>query len=90
MDCPALDLLCAGPALEWERVNAERRQRAVEILDRLAAEHPDAAHRAATTRPPLELLVATILSAQCTDERVNQVTADAVPALPDRPRTTSR
>src|SRR5438067_3620447 len=25
---------------------------------------------------PLELLVATILSAQCTDERVNQVTAE--------------
>ena len=35
-----------------------------------------------------ELLVATILSAQCTDERVNMVTPDAVRAVPDagRPR----
>jgi endonuclease-3 len=51
----------------------ERRVRAVEILDRLAAEHPDA-HIALHWSTPLELLVATILSAQCTDVRVNQVT----------------
>jgi endonuclease-3 len=51
----------------------ERRARAVEILDRLAAEHPDA-HIALHWSTPLELLVATILSAQCTDVRVNQVT----------------
>jgi endonuclease III len=51
----------------------ERRLRAVEILDRLAAEHPDA-HIALHWSTPLELLVATILSAQCTDVRVNQVT----------------
>ena len=35
---------------------------------------------------PLELLVATILSAQTTDLRVNQVTPDAVRALPDARR----
>lgn len=51
----------------------ERRLRAGEILDRLAAEHPDA-HIALHWSTPLELLVATILSAQCTDVRVNQVT----------------
>ena len=51
----------------------ERRRRAGEILDRLAAEHPDA-HIALNWSTPLELLVATILSAQCTDVRVNQVT----------------
>jgi endonuclease III len=51
----------------------ERRRRAGEILDRLAAEHPDA-HIALHWSTPLELLVATILSAQCTDVRVNQVT----------------
>jgi endonuclease III len=51
----------------------ERRLRAVEILDRLAAEHPDA-HIALNWSTPLELLVATILSAQCTDKRVNEVT----------------
>jgi endonuclease III len=51
----------------------ERRLRAVEILDRLVASHPDA-HIALHWSTPLELLVATILSAQCTDVRVNQVT----------------
>jgi endonuclease III len=51
----------------------ERRARAVEILDRLAARHPDA-RIALHFTTPLELLVATILSAQCTDERVNMVT----------------
>lgn len=51
----------------------ERRRRAGEILDRLAVEHPDA-HIALNWSTPLELLVATILSAQCTDVRVNQVT----------------
>ena len=54
-------------------MNAERRRRAVDILDRLAAQHPDAAIELHYSTP-LELLVATILSAQCTDQRVNQVT----------------
>jgi endonuclease III len=54
-------------------VNAGRRRRAVDILDRLAAQHPDAAIELHYSTP-LELLVATILSAQCTDQRVNQVT----------------
>jgi endonuclease-3 len=51
----------------------ERRRRAVEILDRLAAQHPDA-HIALRWSTPLELLVATILSAQSTDVGVNRVT----------------
>jgi endonuclease-3 len=50
-----------------------RSERAVHLLDLLAAEHPDA-HIALDYTTPLELLVATILSAQCTDERVNMVT----------------
>ena len=47
--------------------------RAPEIIERLSDAYPDAsvALRAST---PLEMLVATILSAQCTDERVNVVT----------------
>jgi endonuclease-3 len=53
----------------------ERRERAVLILDRLHAQHPDATIEL-NWSTPLELLVATILSAQCTDVRVNQVTAD--------------
>jgi endonuclease-3 len=44
------------------------------LLERLEALHPDA-HCELNYRNPLELLIATILSAQCTDERVNQVTA---------------
>jgi len=47
--------------------------RAREIVARLRAQYPDA-RCSLNFRNPLELLVATILSAQCTDERVNQVT----------------
>ena len=46
---------------------------AAEVYDRLATAHPDA-HCELDHRTPLELLVATILSAQCTDKRVNMVT----------------
>lgn len=44
-----------------------------EILKELAALYPDA-QPALKFRSPYELLVAVILSAQCTDERVNKVT----------------
>ncbi len=50
-------------------------QRATLNVRRLAAEYPDATC-ALKHRNPLELLVATVLSAQCTDERVNIVTRD--------------
>src|SRR5919107_4516392 len=43
------------------------------IVKRLATQHPNADTELHFTTP-YELLVATILSAQCTDERVNQVT----------------
>ncbi|MDO3378204.1 endonuclease III [Geoalkalibacter halelectricus] len=49
------------------------RRRALEVLDRLEQAHQDA-HCALHHADPWQLLVATILSAQCTDERVNQVT----------------
>jgi endonuclease III len=48
-------------------------QRVRKILTVLAKVHPDA-HCALVHRNPLELLVATVLSAQCTDKRVNMVT----------------
>jgi endonuclease-3 len=51
----------------------QRRARARKILAALGRAYPDAAI-ALRFRTPLELLVATILSAQCTDERVNMVT----------------
>lgn len=46
-----------------------------EILQQLESLYPDAAP-ALRFRSPYELLVAVILSAQCTDERVNKVTAE--------------
>jgi len=46
-----------------------------EIIKRLKKEYPDA-HCALVHTNAFELLVATILSAQCTDERVNIVTAN--------------
>jgi endonuclease III len=52
---------------------AERKQRLSEILRRLDEMYPDATC-ALHHRNPWELLVATILSAQCTDKRVNEVT----------------
>jgi endonuclease-3 len=48
--------------------------RAPEIVRLLSRAYPDA-HVALNFSNPLEMLVATILSAQCTDEKVNEVTA---------------
>ena len=59
-----------------------RRKRTAEIVRRLHREHPDA-HCALDHRNAYELLVATILSAQCTDERVNQVTPALFERYPD-------
>jgi endonuclease-3 len=53
----------------------ERKQHAKKIISRLRQAYPNA-HCALNHSSPLELLIATILSAQCTDERVNIVTAD--------------
>jgi len=50
-----------------------RTTRAVRILDVLETAHPEATC-ALHYKNPYELVVATILSAQCTDERVNLVT----------------
>lgn len=61
------------------RRRLSQKQRALEILVRLKRLYPDATC-SLTYNSPVQLLVATILSAQCTDERVNKVT----PALFDR------
>lgn len=52
---------------------ADAKRRAKNVVARLRKEFPDA-HTALVYDTPLELLVATILSAQCTDARVNVVT----------------
>ncbi|MBN8471910.1 endonuclease III [Corallococcus exiguus] len=45
------------------------------VLERLREKYPDAKYEL-NWNTPFELLVATILAAQCTDERVNRVTAE--------------
>lgn len=52
------------------------------ILKALKKHYPDA-HCALNYKNPFQLLIATILSAQCTDERVNQVTPPLFEKYPD-------
>ena len=59
-----------------------RKLRAAEIFKRLRRRYPDA-HCELDHRNPFELLCATILSAQCTDARVNQVTPELFRQYPD-------
>jgi endonuclease-3 len=54
------------------------------VLDRLERAYPDA-HCELRAETPLQLLVATILSAQCTDKRVNMVTPALFARFPDAP-----
>lgn len=51
------------------------KRRTREVIERLKAEYPDA-HCELNHTNPFELLISTILSAQCTDARVNIVTAE--------------
>ncbi|MFD2369231.1 endonuclease III [Brevibacillus sp. GCM10020057] len=53
---------------------AQRKVPVAEILDTLQQLYPDA-HCELNYTTPFELLIATILSAQCTDKRVNEITA---------------
>ncbi len=59
-----------------------RAARAQDVLRGLRSEYPDA-ECALVHRDPLQLLVATILSAQCTDKRVNMVTPKLFRKYPD-------
>ena len=54
---------------------AAKLARTAELIGRLRQAYPDA-HCELNFSNPLELLIATILSAQCTDKQVNLVTAD--------------
>lgn len=56
--------------------------RAPEVNRRLAQEYPDA-RCALDYESPLQLLIATVLSAQCTDERVNSVTPELFAHYPE-------
>ncbi len=61
---------------------ASRKERAQEIYRILEREYPEA-RTALDHRDPFELAVATILSAQCTDQRVNMVTPELFRRFPD-------
>ena len=58
------------------------KDRARRVVRKLAGLYPDA-HCALNHQTPLQLLVATILSAQCTDARVNLVTPALFARYPD-------
>jgi endonuclease III len=56
-----------------KETRSQKRTRTGKLIERLKAAYPDA-RCSLNYANPLELLVATVLSAQCTDERVNLVT----------------
>jgi len=61
--------------LESDKMNTDKKARAKEVVRRMKEEYPEAVC-ALNFSSPFELLIATILSAQCTDARVNLVTAE--------------
>jgi endonuclease-3 len=68
--------MAASKAVDHSKVDsADLRRRASGVVRLLKKDYPQVT-TALTHDNPLELLVATILSAQCTDERVNLVTKD--------------
>lgn len=68
--------------MKERKIKKENRERAEEVVRRLKIAYPDSKCSLHYSTPH-ELLVATILSAQCTDHRVNQVT----PALFEKYKT---
>lgn len=71
------------PAIKKIR-GTDLKAHALTIFERLKREYPDA-HCELDFDNPLQLLIATILSAQCTDKRVNMVTPDLFRTFPDAP-----
>lgn len=68
---------------QWRRESRKaKRERTLEILRRLAVMYPDS-RCSLNHENEFELLVATVLSAQCTDARVNAVTPGLFARFPD-------
>lgn len=65
------------------KISAKEKERIAEVLKRLDAEYGTEYRCYLEHKNPWELLVATILSAQCTDARVNIVTKDLFVKYPD-------
>lgn len=74
----------AHPAARGRETRLGMVRRARRVNRTLAAAYPDA-HCELDFRDPYELCVATILSAQCTDARVNMVTPELFRRWPDAP-----
>ena len=79
---PAPGAAAKNPAKRRKKRGHALKEHALEILARLRAEYPDA-HCELDFETPLQLLAATILSAQCTDKRVNIVTPELFRIFPD-------
>jgi len=79
---PAAQAKPALPPRRPRETARERRERAAAIARRLAETYPRA-ECSLDFRSPFQLLVATILSAQCTDKRVNAVTPGLFERWPD-------
>ena len=69
------------PAAARRESHRRKGLRTEQILERLSIEYPGA-DCALAHENPFQLLVATILSAQCTDKRVNQVTPSLFERFP--------
>jgi endonuclease-3 len=70
------------PSQRRKKKGSALKEHALVILGRLKTEYPDA-HCELDFENPLQLLIATILSAQCTDKRVNMVTPELFKTYPD-------
>jgi len=71
-----------NPAIPARESLSAKRSRGKEVLAALHVAYPQS-RTALSWHTPFELLVATILSAQCTDERVNMVTPALFARFPD-------
>lgn len=60
----------------------DKEEKAEEILKIMEKEYPEALKTSLLYRNPFQLLIATVLSAQCTDKRVNTVTEKLFRAYP--------
>jgi endonuclease III len=65
-----------------KKTRSDLKKRAKRILDILEKAHPDA-RIYLDFDGPFQLLIATILAAQCTDEKVNQITPELFRRYPD-------
>jgi endonuclease-3 len=73
---------CGQDLCQAKKNTMKKQERALELLRCLEQLYPEA-HCALNFTNPWQLLVATILSAQCTDIRVNQVTVELFRTFPD-------